>query len=85
VSFPMNVGSNQTPIRRRSVRWNPPSIGEPGSPVPQRLSLLRESFLEVVPHHASYSLLVCGVFRLVRWYPLERGRDIREMTEIAYY
>jgi hypothetical protein len=32
-----------------------------------------------------YSLLGRRAFRLVRWYPVERGRDVREMTEFAHY
>ena len=63
MSFPMNVGSNRTPVRRRSLRF--------------RAQGVRRVF--------PYSLLGRGAFRLVRWYPVERGRDVREMTEFAHY
>src|SRR5215208_2352411 len=63
LSFPMNVGSNRTPVRHQSLRF--------------RAQGVRRVF--------PFSLLGRGAFRLVRWYPVERGRDDREMTEFAHY
>jgi hypothetical protein len=89
MSFPMNVGSNRTPLRGRSVRFPAQGIrrvlGSQGLRLPTACAYSGNFFLEVVPHHAPYPLVVRGVFRLVRWYPLKRGRDVSEMTEIVYY